>query len=75
MDTHSMAAYLVEQIKELTEQYPSDHMVRELAETYVRLTKYVGCCESHYKSTEYDPQFITAMGTIAWLSQKDIKEE
>ena len=69
-----MTTYLVEQIKVLTEQYPSDQMVRELAETYVRLTKHVGCCESNYKITEYDSQFITVMGTIAWLSQKDIKE-
>lgn len=69
-----MTTYLVEQIKELTEQYPSDQMVRELAETYVRLTKHVGCCESNYKSTDYDPQLISAMGTIAWLAQKDIKE-
>jgi hypothetical protein len=74
MDTQSMSAYLVDQIKVLSEQYSSDHMVRELAETYVRLTKHVGCCEATYKSTEYDPHVITAMGTMVWLAQKDIKE-
>lgn len=75
MDTRELSLYLIQHITELATSHPSDQMVRELAETYIRLTKQVGCCVSATTMSQYDPHTISALGTLVWLSQKEIKEE
>ena len=75
MLTRDMIHYLIQHMSELALTYPSDHMVNELAQTYIRLVGHKSSCVTASDKTNYDSTMIAAMGTVVWLAQKDIKEE
>ena len=72
MNSKELCLYMMDQLREVVLQSPSESTLVELTRLYVHLAKIRPCVHEHVKSKEYDPLMISALGILALMSQSEI---